>query len=82
MPEELYKNGIQRASFLPFIPFLRENTQIVMVETEKDFRDTLIEQERKFFSRLYYGKKFRKGDERVFQTFFSLNNEEDMELFR
>lgn len=27
-PDDLYKGGIQRASFLPFIPFLKENCEI------------------------------------------------------
>ena len=82
MPEELYENGIQRPSFLPFIPFLREHNHIISVDTERDFRLMLIEKERKFFSRLFYGKKLRKGDEKIFQTYFCVFNEKDVENFR
>lgn len=28
-PEDLYKNGIQREHFIPFISFLRENSNVV-----------------------------------------------------
>lgn len=82
MPEELYANGIQRPSFLPFIPFLRRHSQVVPVDTQQDFRLMLIDRERKLFSRLYYGKKLRKGPEKIFQTFFCLTSQEDLVLFR
>lgn len=81
-PEELYFYGIQRPSFVPFVPFLRENNLVIEVEMEKDFRNMLIEQEKKAFSRLYYGKKFRQGDEQFFQTFFCMFEEEDADTFQ
>jgi predicted ATPase len=82
MPEELYSNGIQRPSFLPFIPFLRQHNQVISVDTDQDFRLMLIDKERKFFSRLFYGKKLRKGEEKILQTYFCMHVEEDLEMFR
>lgn len=81
-PEELYANGIQRASFLPFIPFLRQHNQVIPVDTQQDFRLMLIDRERQFFSRLYHGRKLRKGREKIFQTFFCLFNQDDLEAFK
>jgi len=37
-PEELYKNGIQRDLFLPFIKDLRERFDVVNVQSESDYR--------------------------------------------
>lgn len=37
-PDDLYKNGIQRERFLPVIELLKQHTQIVHLETGKDYR--------------------------------------------
>jgi cell division protein ZapE len=37
-PDELYKDGLNRALFLPFIALLREHVDIVRLEAPKDFR--------------------------------------------
>ena len=37
-PEELYKDGLNRALFVPFIALLREQMEIVRLEAPKDFR--------------------------------------------
>ena len=37
-PEELYKNGLNRALFLPFISMLREKMQVMELESPNDYR--------------------------------------------
>ena len=37
-PDELYKDGLNRALFLPFIALLREHMDVVRLEAPKDFR--------------------------------------------
>lgn len=37
-PDELYKNGLQRTSFLPAIALLKENVEIVHADSVKDYR--------------------------------------------
>ena len=37
-PEELYKNGLNRQLFLPFITLLREKLQVVALESPNDYR--------------------------------------------
>lgn len=43
-PANLYKDGLQRASFLPFIDFISSNFEILCLETDHDYRlDKLLE---------------------------------------
>jgi len=37
-PDELYKDGLNRALFLPFIALLREHMEVAKLEAPKDFR--------------------------------------------
>ena len=37
-PDDLYKDGLNRALFLPFIALLREHMEVVRLEAPKDFR--------------------------------------------
>lgn len=37
-PDELYKNGLQRARFLPAIRLLKENTEVLNVDSGVDYR--------------------------------------------
>ena len=37
-PEELYKQGLQRASFLPFLPVLRQHCEIHGMTSSRDYR--------------------------------------------
>jgi len=37
-PDDLYKNGLNRALFLPFIPLLRSKCEIVDINSEVDYR--------------------------------------------
>jgi cell division protein ZapE len=37
-PEDLYKNGLNRASFLPFIDLIRDRMEVVHLESPEDYR--------------------------------------------
>ncbi|CAM4694391.1 unnamed protein product [Leuciscus chuanchicus] len=49
-PEELYKNGLQRAAFVPFIGVLKEHCHSICLDTGIDYRRS----KRKSSERLYY----------------------------
>lgn len=44
IPDELYKNGLQRARFLPAIELLNQNTRIVNVDSGVDYRLRALKQ--------------------------------------
>jgi cell division protein ZapE len=44
LPESLYNDGIQRASFLPAIQLLQENTRVINIGGSRDYRCETIEQ--------------------------------------
>jgi cell division protein ZapE len=48
-PDELYKEGLQRARFLPAIQLLKENTQVVHVDSDTDYRLRLLEKATTWF---------------------------------
>ena len=44
VPDDLYKNGLQRARFLPAIDLLNQNTRVVNVDSGIDYRLRTLEQ--------------------------------------
>jgi cell division protein ZapE len=48
-PDDLYKDGLQRARFLPAIKLLKENTQVVHVDSDTDYRLRLLERATTWF---------------------------------
>ncbi len=48
-PDDLYKEGLQRARFLPAIKLLKENTQVVHVDSKTDYRLRLLEKATTWF---------------------------------
>lgn len=81
-PEDLYLNGIQRPSFLPFIPLLRSNCIVLPIESQIDYRHQLIEKEKEYFARLYYGGSDEVEGEAIFQTYFNVNDPKDSRKFK
>ena len=48
-PEDLYKNGLNRALFLPFIGLLRDRMQVVELESPNDYRQHRLEGAQVYF---------------------------------
>jgi cell division protein ZapE len=64
-PEELYRDGIQRASFLPAIDLLHRHTQVLELAGERDYRRLILEQARVYHTPL--GQATRDALEAEFQ---------------
>ena len=48
-PQDLYKDGLNRQLFLPFIDLIKENMDIENIETLKDFRKSKLTGAKKYF---------------------------------
>jgi protein AFG1 len=81
VPEDLYINGIQRKSFLPFIPLLREHCKVFHINSDIDYRKMLILKEQEYFARLYYKTDSDDKNEIIHQTFFCNSDPNDNEKF-
>jgi cell division protein ZapE len=51
-PDDLYRDGIQRASFLPAIDLLHRHTQVLELGGERDYRRLVLEQARVYHTPL------------------------------
>jgi len=58
-PDELYKNGIQRQSFIPAIELLKERCRVVPLDTGTDYRKTKQKYVQVYFTPLNTGTKKR-----------------------
>lgn len=50
VPENLYKAGVQRASFLPAIALLEQHTEVINVGGSHDYRSAILEKSAVYFS--------------------------------
>lgn len=64
-PEDLYKNGLNRASFLPFIALLNARLDVVEIESETDYRQHRLTGARVWFHPA--GAEARAGIEALWQ---------------
>ena len=49
-PEELYKNGLQRNDFLPFIDLIKSSFQISHLNQRQDYRRIMLNQSKTYFT--------------------------------
>ena len=49
-PSDLYKNGLQRADFLPFIEHIKESYDVINVASETDYRRIRLNQSKTYFT--------------------------------
>jgi cell division protein ZapE len=48
-PDDLYKDGLQRARFVPAINLIKENTQVLHVDSDTDYRLRTLEKAKTWF---------------------------------
>ena len=49
-PYELYKNGLQRNDFVPFVDFIEESFEILNLDNMKDYRRQMLNQSKTYFT--------------------------------
>lgn len=67
VPDGLYKDGLQRARFLPAIALLNEHTEVVNVDGGTDYRLRSLEQ-----AELYHCPLDAEADKSLYKSFYSL----------
>ncbi len=63
-PDNLYKNGLQRASFVPAIELLKQHTQVMELRSDTDYRLRYLEQ-----ATVYHTPLSKAVDERLAEEF-------------
>lgn len=74
IPDELYRNGLQRERFLPAIKLINEHTEIVNVDSGIDYRLRTLEQ-----AEIYHFPLDEKADENLRDYFTKLSSEAGQE---
>ena len=64
-PNDLYKNGLQRADFLPFIQHIKESYDVINVASETDYRRLTLNQSKTYFTPI------NKDTEEEFNSLFN-----------
>ncbi len=67
IPDGLYKDGLQRARFLPAIALLNQHTDVVNVDGGTDYRLRSLEQ-----AELYHHPLDEEADKSLYRSFYSL----------
>lgn len=70
VPDELYRNGLQRARFLPAIALINQHTEIVNVDSGVDYRLRTLEQ-----AEIYHFPLDKQADENLALYFKKLSPE-------
>lgn len=70
IPDELYRNGLQRARFLPAIDLVNANTEVVNVDSGIDYRLRTLEQ-----AEIYHSPLDAQADKNLFEYFDKLSPE-------
>ncbi|WP_040502412.1 cell division protein ZapE [Idiomarina xiamenensis] len=67
VPDDLYKNGLQRARFLPAIALIKQHCDVVNVDSGVDYRLRTLTQ-----AAIYHTPANEKADQQLFEAFFKL----------
>lgn len=70
IPDELYRNGLQRARFIPAIELVKANTEIVNVDSGIDYRLRTLEQ-----AEIFHSPLDEQADKDLFEYFDKLSPE-------
>jgi cell division protein ZapE len=70
IPDELYRNGLQRERFLPAIKLINEHTEVINVDSGVDYRLRTLEQ-----AEIYHYPLDQKAQTNLAQYFSSLSTE-------
>ena len=49
-PDDLYKNGLQRADFIPFVEHIKKNYELIHMYSDKDYRRIALNQAKTYFT--------------------------------
>ncbi len=49
-PDDLYKDGLQRADFIPFIKHIKKNYNVISLDSETDYRRITLNQSKTYFT--------------------------------
>lgn len=69
VPDDLYKNGLQRLQFLPAIALIKKNTQVVHIITDIDYRLRYLQA-----AGVYYEPADQTADDNMQKTFMLLTH--------
>jgi len=71
-PDDLYKNGLQRADFLPFISHIIESYEVIYVESKTDYRRITLNQSKTYFTPI--NKDTEQEFNSLFEKLVDINN--------
>jgi cell division protein ZapE len=74
-PDDLYKDGLQRKRFEPFIKLLRQQVEVIELDGKEDYRLRHL----KNLSTVYFTPLGKKADQFVRETFYDLANDAEPE---
>jgi len=72
MPDDLYKRGLQRQSFLPTIALLKQHTDVIHLPTQLDYRANYLRQ-----SGVFYSPNDAAAHHNMEKSFLILSNDEE-----
>ncbi len=71
-PEDLYKRGLQRESFLPAIALIQQHTQVIHLESHEDYRARYLRA-----IGVFYTPNDAVAEKRMTEVFSQLSNDEE-----
>ena len=71
-PNDLYKDGLQRADFLPFIEHIKENYNVIGVDSDTDYRRLTLNQSKTYFTPI--NKDTEEEFKLLFERLVDINN--------